>query len=1220
MAIEDTLPGTNFPLRRAVAALAALTILVLAAVFAVQLRETRAQALENGLQHAEGLSRSLEEHAARTLAGIDQRLRMIGEWVALADGESALTAPELQGMLQRRLEGTPQAQDFFVISAQGTLIASAAGGVTQHAGGFAERPFFRAHTFADSDFLFVGQPFRGEEGDWRLHISRRLQQDGGFAGVAAAELRIGYFTDLYRGIAVGPNGAITLAKDDGTIVTRWPQPDLFSGASSAASPLFREYLPRARAGHYTAVSQLDGIERQTVYRLVPDLPFVLVVGQAVDDLLAEWRQDVRHTVLLVLGVSLAILLLAAVLIHQIARQQAWQRRLQDAIDSLPEGFTLYDASDRLLMVNEAHRRIFPEIAHTVLPGSTFEEGLQAWIDTGATVEAREDPVAWRTSRLNHHRHPGDAEEMTTPGGRVVRVSKRRTSEGGTVAVHADVTELRQALHQLAERQDWLNAILNNVADGIVTFDAEGRIEQINRTGAAIFGHDPESLIGAPVSLLVPGPDLEIRGGGVGRFRTSRTAGAVPVPRQLSGRHYDGTEVPLEMAVARLDLPTRTVYVGAFRDITQRRRTEARLQRLTTFQRAMLDSANNTIIATDTEGTIALVNPAVERLLGYRPQDLIGRVTPEHLHDSEEMRRNAEAVGREQGVPTPQGFAALTARARAGLPDEREWVYVAADGRHIPVLLSITALRDDSDQLIGFLGIGTDITERKRIEKMKSEFISVVSHELRTPLTSIRGSLGLLKGGFEAMAPDQRRQLIDIAAANSERLITLINDILDIEKIESNQAALTVRPVPLPPFLEQSLAQLAGYADQYGVALTLEASSVSDLAVAGDDARLMQVMANLLSNAIKFSPRGGEVAVLARPGADDTVVITVSDQGPGIPEAFRDRLFQKFAQADSSDTRQKGGTGLGLAISKAIVERHDGRIEVETETGKGTRFHVHLPRAAAAAVADDGQAESLGTALGAVGQPALPVLICEDDPDIGRLMELMLSGAGLRTELVRTGNAALRRLRERRFTALVLDLTLPDRSGEEVIADLRADAALRDLPVIVVSARASEGRATLNGGAVSVIDWIDKPIDEARLLAAIRALPGPRAGDRPRVLHVEDDPDVRRVTELVLGTAVIVDAAATLSEARTRLANEIYDLILLDLSLPDGSGEDLLPVILDGPKPPVPVVVFSALDASDAVSARVSASLVKARTDPHDLLDTVLSLLPLPTRSDDLTLD
>jgi signal transduction histidine kinase len=264
-----------------------------------------------------------------------------------------------------------------------------------------------------------------------------------------------------------------------------------------------------------------------------------------------------------------------------------------------------------------------------------------------------------------------------------------------------------------------------------------------------------------------------------------------------------------------------------------------------------------------------------------------------------------------------------------------------DWKWIESAARVTA-RDERGRARRVTGTNADITERKAIEQMKDEFMATVSHELRTPLTAIVGSLALVRDGEAGDLPAPAEEFVRMAFDNAERLAALVNDIRDLQRLESGRLEFSIAPVELAPFLERALALNAAYADRYRVRLVLERVPAG-LRVAADDDRLMQVATNLLSNAAKFSPPGAEVRVAAA-AQGARVRISVADRGRGIPPEFRPRMFTRFATAESADSRQRGGTGLGLAIVKSLLERMDGRIEFESELGAGTTFTVSLPRA------------------------------------------------------------------------------------------------------------------------------------------------------------------------------------------------------------------------------------------------------------------------------------
>lgn len=498
----------------------------------------------------------------------------------------------------------------------------------------------------------------------------------------------------------------------------------------------------------------------------------------------------------------------------------------------------------------------------------------------------------------------------------------------------------------------------------------------------------------------------------------------------------------------------------------------------------------------------------------------------------------------------------------------------------------------------------DITERKQIEMMKSEFVSTVSHELRTPLTAIRGSLGLIVGGIGSSLSEDVRNLLDIAYKNCERLVRLINDILDIEKIESGRMPFHIRPLALMPFLRQSLEANAAFAEKYGIHLLLDPSCEADdhetLTVMADSDRLMQVMTNLLSNAVKFSPRGETVTVKCQAGSD-RMRISVIDRGPGIPDSFRSRIFQKFAQAGGAADRDKGGTGLGLSIVRAIMEEMHGAVELESGVGAGATFSIDLPKAASHASAPATHRQ----------KPAADerrILICEDEVDIANLLRIILERASFATDIVCDAESAMKALHQRPYAAMTLDLILPDKCGITMIRDIRQDPALARLPVIVVSAKAESGKELLRGDAIGIMDWMVKPIDAGRLLTTVENL---RRTDRSaRILHVEDDGGIAEIIRQTLAKLAVVTSVPSLAAAREMLAAHEYDLVILDVGLPDGSGLDLLPLLGSGRRYPIPVVLFTATEVPTEVSAQVEAMMIKSKTSDEKLLETIRHLVEM----------
>ena len=511
---------------------------------------------------------------------------------------------------------------------------------------------------------------------------------------------------------------------------------------------------------------------------------------------------------------------------------------------------------------------------------------------------------------------------------------------------------------------------------------------------------------------------------------------------------------------------------------------------------------------------------------------------------------------------------------------------------------------DADKVIGFFSLGADITELKRIDRMKTEFISTVSHELRSPLTSIRGSLGLVAAGIAGELPEAAKSLVDIAKNNCERLIRLINDILDSEKIESGKMHLDLTVVNMAQLVQQAMTAHEGSASQHGVKLVLTAPDAS-LQVNANSDRLVQVVTNLLSNAVKFSPPDGTVAVNVSRVAHG-VRVEIDDCGPGIPDDFRSRIFQKFSQADASDSREKGGTGLGLNISQALVHKMGGEIGFSSTTGKGSTFFFEFP---------EWQNVEPAVALPSCGAQPAPkrprILICENDADVALLISMMLEKAGFDSEMVHDAPEAQDRILNGNFVAMTVDLNL--QGSASFINGLRDDERTRHLPVVAISAMTGEGRLQLNQKLLTVSDWLEKPIDESRLVQSVRWAVAGAKDAKARILHVEDDPDIQSIVCAIVQDSAVFEFSATLSDARARLRENSFDLILLDLALGEDSGWSLFEDI-DKLRPRPPVIVFSASDKDPTQRKRVEAVLVKSNTSNTELLNAIQRALLIPENS------
>jgi CheY-like chemotaxis protein len=379
----------------------------------------------------------------------------------------------------------------------------------------------------------------------------------------------------------------------------------------------------------------------------------------------------------------------------------------------------------------------------------------------------------------------------------------------------------------------------------------------------------------------------------------------------------------------------------------------------------------------------------------------------------------------------------------------------------------------------------DVTREREIDRMKTEFVSTVSHELRTPLTSIKGSLHLLLSDDGLVLDETQRHLVDISLKNTDRLIRLINNILDISKMEAGHIHLDLELHRPLDFVEMAVDGIRGFAESRGISIESQVSTEAPV-VSVDFDRMVQVVTNLLSNAIKFSPERGHVTVGAR-RSDGELEIWVTDQGQGIAPEDVGRLFRKFQQLDGRTVRAVGGTGLGLAICRGIVEEHGGRIGVDSRSGAGATFTVRLPLPGAAEVVPSGEGPQERK------DEAPLVLVVDDDPDVRALLRDVLHLAGFRTIEAGRVLEGVELARERRPDVITMDLMLPDLDGFEAIRLLREQSETRDTPVVVLSAIEVEaGDPRVLGATVCLV----KPFSSADLLKVIRSRLRPRDGVVP----------------------------------------------------------------------------------------------------------------------------
>ena len=495
---------------------------------------------------------------------------------------------------------------------------------------------------------------------------------------------------------------------------------------------------------------------------------------------------------------------------------------------------------------------------------------------------------------------------------------------GAVVMHLDVT---------AQKRDGrrFRGLLEAAPDAMIVVDHLGDIVLLNLQAEKEFGYRKDELLGQQVTLIIPDGFAARLVADELRSLEDARGQQIGTGLELMGRRRDGSAFPIEIMLSPLDSDEGTLVTAAIRNISVRKAAEQNLAEAEAKYRGLLEAAPDAMIVVDQAGNIVLVNLQAEKQFGYQRDELLGQpvttIIPGGFAErlvADELRSAEEALLQQIG----SGIE-LSGRTK--------------DGTTFPIEMMLSPLKSAAGILVtaAIRNISARKLESERVKRLKDEFVSTVSHELRTPLTSIAGALSLLIGDAGGKLPAAALRLLKIAHTNSQRLVRLINDILDIEKAESGKMLFVLKSTDVRGLCEQVIESSLAQARSQDVRIIFLAPP-GDCILRADPDRLVQILTNLISNAIKFSPSGSEVEVLLE-DQKRAVRVTVRDHGSGIAEEFRDRVFEKFAQADSSDARQKGGTGLGLSIVKKLTTLLGGTAGFYSPPGGGTSFYAELPR-------------------------------------------------------------------------------------------------------------------------------------------------------------------------------------------------------------------------------------------------------------------------------------
>ena len=720
-------------------------------------------------------------------------------------------------------------------------------------------------------------------------------------------------------------------------------------------------------------------------------------------------------------------------------------------------------------------------------------------------------------------------------------------------------ELRRKSIALERSEQQIDRFFHLSLDLLCVAGTDGRFKRLNPAFTEVLGYSEEEMLARPFIDFVHPDDREATLAELRKLADGR-----PTLRfENRYLHRDGSVRWIAWTASPV-AETGMIYAAA-RDVTDAKLAAQALHASESAMRSIIGSSLSGIVTFSREGLIASVNPTAERILGYSEAELLGRdisgLLPEPPADLPSFLRTSVdyALGRITSWDLRRGDGTI-------VPVEMAlFEFETAEGKHLACNLH-------------------DVSERREVETMKREFVATVSHELRTPLTSIRGSLDLLKGEVLGPLTPQAAEVTTIAHRNTTRLIKLINDILDLDRLDSGKMELNVADTDAATIIHTAAESVRAFAEQSAVEII---ATTSDDVLRADADRIVQVLVNLLSNAIKFSPRDSSVRLTARSERGE-IVFEVEDHGRGIPRQYVDRIFDRFQQVESSDSRTKGGSGLGLAICKAIIEQHEGSIGVVSEEGAGSTFTVRLPLAPRSA-----------------GGPAIGVF--STTADSRDAVAATMRRQGYEVVALHTARQVRTAIENRSISLLIVDANSSG-AAAELPGRLRALREQHDVPVFVIAQPSASAEWIAENMTVFV-----PGASQSSLLDAIRSCIA-RGAAQSDVLIVEDDAELLSVLQKQLERdGIAVRAVAGGREALAMIRAAQPRLIVLDVGLPDIDGFDLVAILRsDETLRALPLLVYTGryLDGADRARLTLGPTrfLTKSTADDREFRRLVGELI------------
>ncbi|MDD1624495.1 MAG: PAS domain S-box protein [Methylococcaceae bacterium] len=658
-------------------------------------------------------------------------------------------------------------------------------------------------------------------------------------------------------------------------------------------------------------------------------------------------------------------------------------------------------------------------------------------------------------------------------------------------------ELQLALSEAKQRGERLQGVVDSVMDGLIAIDKKGSITLFSHSSEQIFGYPADEVMGRNVNMLMPEPYHSAHDQYLQNYLNNGERRIIGIGREVQGLRKDGTLFPMDLSITEMFTADEQGFIGLVRDITQRKQMDEQLHDSESMKKAMLESSLDAIITIDMHGNICEFNHPATVIFGYTLAEVLGESMAELFVP--EQYRDAHRQGIQRYLKTGKSNV---------LGRRFEITALRRTGEEFPIELAITPIRHGEQTY--FTAFLRDISESKLAEEslrrgreqaehaslVKSQFLAMMSHEIRTPLNAILGTQELLA---DTALDDTQKKYLEMARDAGSSLLTLINDILDLTKVEAGKLELENIVFDSIQVVNEVVQLVGVKAREKNLVLTSAVSPEVSPWVTGDPWRLRQVLLNLLTNAIKFTP-SGIIAVKLSPRpvaeADGVLLFEVVDTGIGIAKEVQQGLFELFIQADPSDTRKYGGSGLGLAISKRLVELWGGHMGLDSRPGVGSRFWFSFGSAADAPkiilTHDDATGKSL-----VQSSAAAHILLVEDSPTNQAVLLVMLRSGGHSVDVADSGTASIAAARTNHYDLIFMDVSMPDMNGMDATRSIRQlGGAAASVPIIAMTAHAVKGykemclAAGMNGYAT-------KPINKKDLLALVEKWCG-NAGAEPSI--------------------------------------------------------------------------------------------------------------------------